>query len=455
MQSSVMRIAALTRRYELPSGRVELLGASHSVTGAMTRVEWGSDAILVDCGIAQGNEARRWRFPEAAHGAHALVLTHAHLDHVGALPALFEGGFAGPIVATRVTLQIVDLVVTDSLRLAGASSAEIQAFRLRLREQSHAVRYDEAVQLPGRSTTVIFREAGHILGSASVDLSCERSRVICSGDLGRPDSPLLRDYARRWPGEKTVDLAIMESTYGDRDHSHSHDDVEHELERILLRAISTGGHVLVPAFAIGRTQTLLYHLNTLVESGRIPSIPVAVDTPMGLRVTEIYAGGRRLFDRDALERIAHGDDPLDFENLYAVQRARDSRRLRDVDEPMVIIAGSGMCTGGRIVGHLKELLPLPETCVLFVGFQAPGTPGQAIQRAAARGGVVRLDGDEIAVRAEIETLSGLSAHADRGELRDWLIELPPVRTLGLHHGEPDAQRALAEWLKSEIDPSSA
>jgi metallo-beta-lactamase family protein len=226
--------------------------------------------------------------------------------------------------------------------------------------------------------------------------------------------------------------------------------VEKGLEQIVTRAVARRGHILVPAFAIGRTQTLLYHLNTLIESRRVPNIPVAVDTPMGLRITETYSESRRLFDKEALEKIAHGDDPLDFEGLYSVWKGRDSARLRDMPGPMLIIAGSGMCTGGRIVGHLQELLPLESTTLLFVGFQAPGTPGRDIQRAAqnrkeGRGDTtVDLDHQRVQVRAEIETISGLSAHADQGELLRWMRALPKPAAIALHHGEPEAQEGLRQ-----------
>lgn len=446
-----MEILPLTATHPLPDGRLSLLGAVESVTGAMTRAEMGGAALLVDCGVAQGEEAQRWRFPEAARDASAVLLTHGHNDHVGSLPALLDGGFEGPILGTHATLEIADLVLSDGLRLEGASDAELARFRRRFKELARTVRYDEAVALDGFDGQVWFREAGHILGSTSVDLQSRRSRVICSGDLGRPDSPILRDYATTWPSERALDLVVLESTYGDREHRQSHDDVEAALERILKRALRDGGHVLVPAFAIGRTQTLLYHLNTLVEAGRLPRLPVAVDSPLGLRVTELYQGMRWLFDRESLEKIARGDDPLSFTDLYAVRRGQDSVRLREVSEPMLIIAGSGMCTGGRIVGHLRELLPKPETCVLFVGYQARGTPGRAIQEAARRGGGrVRLDGEEVMVRCEVQTLSGLSAHADRTELLRWLRALPNPRRVALHHGEPEAQRAFAAWVESSL-----
>lgn len=217
---------------------------------------------------------------------------------------------------------------------------------------------------------------------------------------------------------------------------------------MILRALKDGGHILVPAFAIGRTQTLLYVLNELVESGRIPRIPVAVDSPMGLQVTELHHAYKDLFDEVALGRLRQGDNPLDFNNLYAVKRVADSFRIHDAKESMLVIAGSGMCTGGRIVGHLQALLPRKETCVLFVGHQARGTPGRAIQEAAGTGGSVMLDGQSIPVRAAVETVGGFSAHADRNELRAWLSHIPNVQNVALHHGEPHAQRALAAFLRA-------
>lgn len=440
-----MDIVTLTETHPLPGGVLTLLGAVRSVTGAMSRVEWGGAALLVDCGVAQGAEADVWRFPEAARDVDAVLLTHGHNDHVGSLPALLEGGFDRPIYGTQPTLEIADFVLADGLRLEGASDDEVARFRTRLRELWRPLGYGEPFEVPGFGGQVVFHEAGHILGSASVEIRCDGARVLCSGDLGRPDSPILRDYETRWQPDPPFELVVMESTYGDGEHRMTHGDVERELERILKRALEDGGHVLVPAFAIGRTQTLLYHLNSLVESGRAPDLPVAVDTPLGIKITGLYQRHRGLFDREAHDKLARGDDPLDFHDLYAVNRARDSERLHEVPEPMLIIAGSGMCTGGRVVSHLIELLPVENHCVLFVGYQAQGTPGRAIQNAARSGGHVRISGQDVPVRARIETLSGLSAHADRHELLRWLRALPSPRRVALHHGEPQAQRAFARF----------
>jgi metallo-beta-lactamase family protein len=419
-------------------------------------VELGGARLLVDAGLPVGQPGTRLTpgLADAAHVADALLLTHAHQDHLGAIPALLEAGYDRPILATAATLAVARIQLQDGLRLSGLPESRAEALLGRFAALGRGVAHDAPVTpVKGREVTVTFREAGHILGSASLDLVSPRARVIVSGDLGRPDSPLLRDYCTTWPRDRAVDLVVLESTYGERDHATRPADVEAELERLVKRALRDGGHLLVPAFAVGRIQALLYHLNSLVEAGRLPPLPVALDTPMGLAVTDTYQRFRALFDREAQARIARGDDPLEFHDLYAVNRARDSERLDEVKTPMLIIAGSGMCTGGRIVGHLQALLPRPETCVLFVGYQASGTPGRAIQEAAAQRGKagrasrVHLGGEDVEVRAEVATLPGLSAHADRGELRRWLRAVPEPRAVAIHHGEPEAQRALAAFLR--------
>lgn len=441
-------IRALTERHALPHGELCLLGACTCVTGAMTRIELGTSKLLIDAGAPQGEDARGYSLPDAALDVDAVVLTHGHQDHVGALADMIEAGFEGEVYATAPTFEIASMIVEDGLGLEGASTREIREFRTRLARLARPVRYD--VPFTANGLTITLREAGHILGSSSVEVESDHARVLVSGDLGRPDSPLLRDYATTWRNHKPFDLVVMESTYGDRAHRHGGAEVEAELERVVKRALHDGGHILVPAFAIGRTQTLLYHLDRLQTSGRIPRIPVALDSPLGLRVTEVYGNHSRLFDREALDRIGRGDDPLDFKDLYAVRRSGDSVRLRDVKDPMIVIAGSGMCSGGRIVGHLQELLPRPETCVLFVGYQAQGTPGRAIQNAKKRGEEVTLGNQRVEVRAEVVTIGGLSAHADQRELTRWLSAIPSVRAVALHHGEPEAQRALASHLAKSL-----
>ncbi len=439
-----MDLIAATETHPLPDGEVRLLGAVRTVTGAMTRVDTGGTRLLIDCGVVQGREARDWVFPDAARDAQALVLTHGHLDHVGSLPTLLDRGWDHPIYATAPTLEITAISLEDSLEMEGASDNEVRALLARFRKLARPCGYDRDIDV-ARGVRVAFREAGHILGSASVEVTSSQSRVVLSGDLGRPDSPILRDPNTNWASGRPIDVVVMESTYGSRSHMHGHDEIRRELEAVLREAIATKGKVFIPAFAIGRTQVLLWFLDSLVEAGRLPEIPVAVDTPMGLAITETYKKFQRLYDKESLSKLARGDDPLDFEDLFAVRRGQDSARLRDLPGPMVIIAGSGMCTGGRIVKHLIDGLPEPENTVLFVGHQAEGTPGRRIQDAAAHDGEVQLNGERVRVRARIRTLKGLSAHADRDELLSWLGHLPNVRRVALHHGEVEAQRALVAY----------
>ncbi len=251
----------------------------------------------------------------------------------------------------------------------------------------------------------------------------------------------------------------MESTYGGRDQPAPATDLAQQLEGAIRRALRDGGQILVPTFAIGRAQVLLYLLNELVEAGRIPALPVAVDTPMGLAITDAYQRFRKLYDREALAKLERGDDPLNFDELYAVREAKFSQRLDEVTSPVLILAGSGMCTGGRILGHLKNLLPRPETDVIFVGYQAEDTPGARIQRIGeerARGQqahtvpTVLLDGESVEVRAHITTLKGISAHADRAELLGWLGHIPGVKTAALHHGDRAAQEAFRIYAESRV-----
>ena len=434
-------IATTTREHATKDLHITLLGAWRTVTGAMTRIDGPGGSLLVDCGVARGRDADASGSLDDARDVDAVVLTHGHHDHVGRLPALFEAGYDGPVYGTRATLDIAEINLRDSLRLASASQYDIRRFLEHYRNSRRQLRYDGNDRIAG--VDVSLREAGHILGSASVEVATDHSRLVLSGDLGRPGTPLLRDPFTDWPAP--VDLVVMESTYGSREHSCSPTDARNKLAAALQRTIDRRGHLLIPAFAIGRTQTILYHLNALFEDGEVPPVPVAVDTPMGIQITELHDAAHRLFDAEALGRVALGDDPLDFDDLYAVRRGRDSHRLRDMPGPLVILAGSGMCTGGRIVRHLIDRLPEESTTVLLVGYQAPGTPGRALQRADP-GDRVELDGESVRVAAHVETLSGLSAHADRRELTAWLDAIPGNPAVALHHGDEEAQEALAQWL---------
>jgi metallo-beta-lactamase family protein len=448
-------IVPCTEVHPLPDGEVRLLGARDCVTGAMTRVATGKKVLLVDCGVGQGREAARWEFPDAARDADAVVLTHGHLDHIGSLPMLLDGDFDKPILATQATLEIARISLEDALELQRASRREIEWFLSRFDRLTKPVPYDLAgVPIPGLGLNLTFREAGHILGSASVDILSEQSRVIVSGDLGRPNSPILKDAFSAWPDSRAVDVVVMESTYGSRDHAHSHDDIEAKLLQVVKDVVAKKGKLFIPAFAIGRTQVLLWFLNELVEQKKLPRVPVAIDTPMGLVVTEVYEKFKRLYDRETLAKLQRGDKPLDFEHLFAVKKGRDSWRLTEAPGPMIIIAGSGMVAGGRIVRHLKDGLPDPRNTLLFVGHQSVGTNGRRIQERAKTGEPIWLDGEEVPIRASIDTLRGLSAHADRKELKAWLSHVPSAKRVALHHGEVQAQHDLVAYLTGKVTPGN-
>ena len=426
-----------------------LLGATNRVTPTMTYLELGNARVLVDCGLEHPGDS----IPEKSLSASTVLLTHAHNDHVSGLYRLMLEGRVERIIATAPTLEIAKLQIRDGIRLRHGTDRAYRELSGRFDELSCPVKYGQRYPLD-EALTCRFVEAGHILGSASIELRSEESRVIISGDLGRPNSPILRDYNTSWDDDRPVDLVLLESTYGDRTQPFAPDDLIDQLEGAVNHALADGGHILVPSFAIGRTQVLLYMLNELVESGRIPSLPVAVDTPMGLSMTDTYKKFERLFDRDYLERLEEGDDPIDFENLFAVKKARDSYRLDEVKESMLIIAGSGMCTGGRIVHHLIELLPKPETDVIFIGHQARGTPGHLLQQLGSKEQMeaepptIVLDKQLVTVRANIITLKGISAHADQKELVRWAQAIPKVRAMALHHGDEEAQAALGRLLRN-------
>lgn len=435
-----MEIRATCAVHPLADGEVRLLGAVSVVTGAMTRVDQGGAKLLVDCGVPQGRDAHGWSLPNEARDVDAVLLTHGHQDHIGALPALLDAGYTGPIYATAATLSVARIALEDSLGVTGASDAETRRFLQAFGQQSRAVGYGKLLPLvDGRDLTARFVEAGHILGSASVDLVGPRSRVILSGDLGRPESPILRDPNTTWASGRPVDLVVCECTYGNRDHAHDAASIERELGAAIKDTLAARGKVIIPSFAIGRTQMLLYYLDGLFSSGAIPPVTVALDTPLGLAITETYDKYRPLFDKETLARLAQGDDPLDWEGLFSVERGRDSYRLVDDPGPYIVIAGSGMCQGGRIMRHLAAGLDDPQNTVLFVGYQGHGTLGRRILDAAP-GERVYIDGKPIEVRAKRRQLGGLSAHADRGELCDWLAQIPNVLAVALHHGDGDAQR---------------
>lgn len=436
--------------------RLTFHGAARQVTGSCFAFEVGTRRFLVDCGLFQGGRAARAgnRAPFGFDPAKLdfVILTHAHLDHSGLLPRLAAEGFTGAVYMTAATRDLVDVLLRDSAHIQRVEAERAQrrgsdfaaAYSLadveRVLPLCRPVAYDAVVDpVPGVRFTL--RDAGHILGSAIVELwlddGTRQRKVVCSGDLGQPGRPIVRDPTP----VAEADVLLLESTYGDRDHRSLPETLD-ELVASLDRALAgQQGVVLVPAFAVGRTQEFLYFLNRLSREGRLQNLRVFVDSPMAAEVTRITARHFDLFDAEARrlakEPVPKGRAPT----LRFTETVEESMALNSLTGGAIIVAASGMCDGGRIRHHLRHHLGNPRTTVLFIGFQAAGTLGRRIVDGAT---MVRIAGEEIAVRAQVVTLGGFSAHADQSALLDWLAHFRrPPQQIFLVHGEPHAASALA------------
>ncbi len=432
---------------------IDHLGGENCVTGSCHLVRAGGMNILVDCGLVQGDDRAvpMAEWPLRPEDVDFLFLTHAHVDHVGRVPDLVLAGFKGEILTTHATKAILGPMLEDALGFTDLSGDECGAIMSHIHEMSWGFEYDTDFDLRNGLRFRLGR-AGHILGSCWVRLEQEGdgngiASVVFSGDLGPPDTPLLPDPDVPGP----CDLLVIESTYGDR----LHEDREGRISRlgqVLTRALEDRGKVYIPAFSLGRTQELLFEMDRLFSEkewtgGRIP---VFLDSPLGLEITRVYSGLSEYWDREARGLLAKGDHPLHFDHLYAVRSYRDHQRVLGVEGPAIVVAGSGMCTGGRIVNHLKEGLGDERNDILFVGYQARGTPGRDILRYSRRpGGYVILDGERFDIRAQVHTLGGYSAHADRDDLIRWAGMVGP-ECIKLVHGEPEAKASLEVALRSSL-----
>ena len=443
---------------------IQFLGAAGTVTGSRFLVEDGAHRILIDCGMFQGHKELRLRnwapFPLDPASIDAVVITHAHLDHVGYLPALARDGFAGPVLCTPSTAQLAEIVLEDSARLqeeeAGyanrkgyskhhpalplytSADAHLALSLLRPHELGH-----EHELVPGMQVTL--RNAGHILGSATatVHLAGPDRTLLFTGDLGRGTHPLLR------PPDDPVaaDVIVSESTYGDRLHEDENVSLD-VLADAVTRTAERGGMVVVPAFAVDRTEVVLMALGRLAAEGRIPSLPIHADSPMALRVLDVYRSA--IAERAGDLRAPLGDDP--FAGAGTVHEAfttAESRALNDLHYPAILISASGMATGGRVLHHLAQRLPDHRNTVVLTGFQAAGTRGRQLADGARS---VKLFGKYVPVRAEIAQVNGFSVHADAEELTAWLSRAPkPPDVAFLVHGEPEASAALRDHLVDRLD----
>lgn len=443
--------------------KIHLCGAAGEVTGSGYLVDTGAARVLIDFGLFQGRAGVRER--NAALGPvdparlDAIVLTHGHLDHCGRLPLLTRNGFNAPIHATAATIDFADLILSDSAHLQAADALRQTRRRQRagrpavepLYRQEHveALRplyrplpYREAREVAA-GVSVRLQDAGHMLGSASVEMTVTapgvRRTLVFSGDLGRPGTPLLRDPEPF----RHADFVFLESTYGDRDHRSFAATVE-EFHAILVDAGRTNARVLIPAFAVGRTQQLLYHLAELRARDGVPKLPIYIDSPMAIRATELYCKHQDLLDAEGPTLGCPGRLLRNLRDVHPLLTADESRQLNESSEPSLVIAASGMCDGGRILHHLKHHLWRPNVWVIFVGYQADGTLGRRLVDGAKR---VRIHGEEVVVRAHKATLGGFSGHAGQSQLLDWYGALgrPPV---ALTHGEDRQRGVLREVLRA-------
>lgn len=440
---------------------IHFLGAAGTVTGSKFLLEHEGQRVLIDCGLFQGRkELRRlnWEpLPVPVSSLDAIVLTHAHIDHTGGLPRVVRAGYNGPIYCTPGTRDLSALLLPDSAHLQEeeARYANKEHFSKHqpalplygVADAERAVRlmetfgYERTKQvLPG--ITLTFYRAGHILGSAvcSFELKSTGQRVVFSGDLGRYNAPILRDPEK----VSAATTLVVESTYGDREHGETRP--EEALCNAVKRAYDRRGMVVIPAFAVGRTQELLYHLRNLEEAGRIPEMDVFVDSPMACDATPIYLAHLEEHDLAMRSLLERGRTPLATRRTRFVTSPNDSKRLNMIEGPGIIISASGMATGGRVLHHLKYRLPDPRNTVLFVGYQSEGTRGRRLLDGEKE---IKLHGQMIPVEADIRVVSGFSAHADWTETLRWMegFESPPRQTL-LVHGEPSALQALKNRVEA-------
>lgn len=436
--------------------KITFLGGVGTVTGSKYLLEADTKRILVDCGLFQGQKPLRLRnwapFPVDPKTIDAVILSHAHLDHTGYFPLLIKNGFKGPAYATSGTMDLCAILFPDSGYLNEREAEFLNRHKFSKHNPALPLyTKDEAVQalknfspfefhqtkLIGQNLAVTFLPAGHILGAALVSIEWFGKKILFSGDLGRPNSATMVDPTP----VREADYLVVESTYGNR--KHGHEDVEEILAGIITTTIGRGGTIIIPAFAVGRTQSLFFHIYRLKREGKIPSdLPIFLDSPMAVNASAIFCshlGEHRLLEKECLAMC---------DMVHYVGDVAESKALVSNEFPKIIVSASGMVTGGRVVHHLKHFLPDWRNTVILVGFQARGTRGAALRDGAKK---VKIHGQEIPVKADIHSLDMLSAHADADEILAWLgyFAKPPAMTF-ITHGEPNASEALRTRIGGEL-----
>ena len=447
----------------MSGAKLTFWGAAGQVTGSMHLLEAAGARILLDAGLFQGHRAEaaalNANLPFDARRVDTIVVSHAHLDHIGRLPLLVRGGYHGPIYATPATRDLSAVMLPDAAHIQESDAAYLAKRGKKGPESEPLYNLADAlavqdlmVGLPyhrihylRKNLAFEYTDAGHILGSASVDLRLTEGRpqrIVFSGDIGRTGLPIIRDPE---PPSGPIDTLIVESTYGDRDHESVARAME-VLGEIVRRVAARGGKILIPAFALGRIQELIYGLHQLFDAGKVPQIRIYVDSPLAVDATSVFRMHPEVFDRRE-QLLARSDSIFDFPLVEYVRSVESSKRLNGLIGPAVIIAASGMVEGGRILHHLANHIGDSKNCVLFVGFQAENTLGRRIQEGARQ---IKIFGEMHDARAEVQTIGGYSAHADRAELRAWVRQLGGrVRRAFVVHGEPPAAAAMAQILKEE------
>jgi metallo-beta-lactamase family protein len=447
--------------------KLTFLGAAGTVTGSKYLVEAANKRLLVDCGIFQGTPEltdRNYKpLPTDPKSFDYVVLTHAHLDHTGLLPRFVADGYPGPIFANPATIELATLLLKDSAHLQEEDSLHAQKHPYDRRSDTEPLYTSEDIEPVLRAMKPMPRtgnfdispefhvdsyDAGHILGSSSLVLTInensKKTTVVFSGDIGRYDQPILNDPVTP---PVNADVLLCESTYGDREHEAG--DSAEQLASIVNRVAKRGGSIVIPAFAIGRTQTFMYYLRQLEDQQRIPRLPVYVDSPMALSATDLYLKHVEDHDLEFTREDSGGKgDPLDVHQFHLTRTADESKQINNVKTPCIIVSASGMVTGGRVMHHLAQRLPDSRNAVILAGFQAQGTRGRALQEGAK---TLRLFGQEVAVNAEVVSLGQFSAHAGKSELLRWLTGLtaPPKQTY-LTHGEPSAAQSLQSAIQQKF-----
>jgi metallo-beta-lactamase family protein len=448
--------------------KLTFLGAAGCVTGSKYLVEAAGKRLLVDCGIFQGSQELQDRnykpLPADPKGIDYAVLTHAHLDHTGWLPALVKAGYRGPIFANPATIELTTILLKDSAHLQQEDTLHARTHKYSRHANPQPLYTPDDVDptlrliksMPrsgGFDISPEFRvtsfDAGHILGSSSLELTISESGknivVLFSGDIGRYNQPILKDPTT--PPSK-ADVLICESTYGDREHPDG--DPAELLAQIVNRVVKRGGSIVIPSFAIGRTQTFMYYLRQLEDQQRIPRVPVYVDSPMALSATDLYLKHKEDYDEEfAREAGSDGKgDPLNVHEFHLTRSADESKAINNVKTPCIIVSASGMVSGGRVLHHLAQRLSDARNAVILAGFQAEGSRGRALQEGAKS---LKLYGVDVPVGAEIVEMGQLSAHAGKSELLRWLTALPaPPKQTYLTHGEPAAAQSLQAAIQEKF-----